>query len=202
MVLYFFSCSVTNFKSLFKSFNASIRWFSRDFRLDRRGAPPRGISDKGTGEDALLFGCDSGSCPSLSWILAAEIIPRSQLRCHNALILYVFKACFSNYREDFHCYFNVFLDQFPYHPRSLSSPRLSHFISFFGTSELTAFFVLDSFTSRSNSLSSSSSSSQCPSHSHLHFRSNTMLQICPPYCSYQSYRACRLCSRVIHWEPS
>ena len=48
--------------------------------------------------------------------------------------------------------------------RSFSSPRLSNFISVFGTSKLTAFFIPDSSTSRSNSLScSSSSSSPTPS---------------------------------------
>ena len=87
-------------------------------------------------------------------------MPRSRLCCHNALISNVFEACFYDPRADFRCFFNVVISVpsaklvfslfIPFYP------ILSHFISVFGTSGLTALFVLDFSTSRPNSWSLSS----------------------------------------------
>lgn len=43
-----------------------------------------GISDKRWKEDTLSFASDSVDCSSLSWILTAQIMHKSRLRCHSA----------------------------------------------------------------------------------------------------------------------
>lgn len=46
-----------------------------------------GISDKRWKEDTLSFASDSVDCSSLSWILTAQIMHKSRLRCHSPVVL-------------------------------------------------------------------------------------------------------------------
>lgn len=124
--------------------------------MDKRDVLPRGILDKGNGEDTSLSGCGSGNWPSPIWLLVGEIMLRSQFHCYSALILYVFIVYSSNSQVDFCCFFDNNLDPIPYTLWSLFYPSLFYFISFFRTSRLTA---LDSSNSKSDSFLSSFSPS-------------------------------------------
>ena len=108
--------------------------------LDKRGIQSQKIFDNRKAEDTLLFGWDLGTCSSPTWLLTAEILPRSIFHCHNSLILFVFEAYFSNSKAAFCTFFNIDIESFLYAPQSLSFLFLFYFIS---TSGLTILFVLN-----------------------------------------------------------
>lgn len=145
LVLYFFFYFVTHFRSLFQSSNTLIYWFLGIFFLVNNDVLPQRISNNG--EDTLLFSYNLSNCSSFSWLLAEKIKLRSDHRFFNALISYILKVFFLNFRANFHFFLNVILDLFPYPSQTLFSFCLFYFISNFRISRLIVSCILDSFSS-------------------------------------------------------